>query len=145
MATNTFKTFLMKGTSASSPTYTKLIDIKDYPDLGSAPENLETTTCSDPMKTYIPGLQDVGGGLEFTCNYTLDDYTTLKALENTETPFAVWFGGTQGTDGTVTPTGTDGKWKFKGKLSVFVSGAGTNAVREMKVSIMPSTPVTADN
>lgn len=140
-ATNTFKTFLMKGTSASSPTFSKLVDIKDFPDMGSSPENLETTTCSDYMKTYIPGLQDVGGALEFTCNYDLADYQTLLALEGVETNFAVWFGGTENTSHVVTPTGDLGKWSFKGNLSVFVTGAGTNEVREMKVSIMPSSVI----
>ena len=40
MAISTYKVFLMKkGTS----TYEKLVDIKDFPDLGGAPEMLETT------------------------------------------------------------------------------------------------------
>jgi len=33
-ATNTFKTFLMKGTGTSTVTWAKLCDIKDFPDLG---------------------------------------------------------------------------------------------------------------
>lgn len=51
MAISTYKIFLMKkGESA----YEKLIDIKEFPDLGGAPEMLETTTLSDKMQTYIP-------------------------------------------------------------------------------------------
>ena len=76
MAISTYKIFLMmKDTS----TYTKLVDIKDFPDLGGAPEMLETTTLSDKMQTYIPGIQSLDA-LEFTANYTKTDFTTLKAL-----------------------------------------------------------------
>ena len=57
MAISTYKVFLMK---ASGGTYTKLIDIKDFPDLGGAPEMLETTTLSDKMQTYIPSERRYG-------------------------------------------------------------------------------------
>lgn len=45
MAISTFKTFLMHKKEAS--TYEKLVDITEFPDLGSDPELLETTTTSD--------------------------------------------------------------------------------------------------
>ena len=54
MAISTFKTFLMHKKEAS--TYEKLVDITEFPDLGSDPELLETTTTSDRMKTYILGI-----------------------------------------------------------------------------------------
>ncbi len=124
----------------SGDTYTKLIDIKDFPDLGGAPELLETTTLSDNMQTYIPGIQSLDA-LEFTANYTKDDFDTLKALEGTEYDFAVWFGGTL-SGSTLTPTGSDGKFGFKGKLSVFPVGGGVNEVVDMTITIAPSTPIT---
>ena len=46
MAISTYKVFLMKK-AASGGTYSKVVDIKDFPDLGGAPEMLETTTLSD--------------------------------------------------------------------------------------------------
>lgn len=137
MAISTYKVFLMKKTSE---TYEKLIDIKDFPDLGGAPEMLETTTLSDKMQTYIPGIQSLDA-LEFTANYTKDDYTKLKALEGVENDYAVWFGGTE-SGGVVTPTGTDGKFQFKGQLSAFPVGGGVNEVVSMTVTIAPSTPIT---
>ena len=79
--------------------------------------------------------------LEFECNYTLEDYTKLKAMEGTETDFAVWLGGTV-SGGTATPTGSDGKFEFKGQLSVYVNGGGVNEVVNMTVSIAASTPIT---
>lgn len=138
MAISTYKIFLMvKGTG---DTYSKLIDIKDFPDLGGAPEMLETTTLSDNMQTYIPGIQSLDA-LEFTANYTKADFTTLKAMEGTEKDFAVWFGGTE-SGGVLTPDGTDGKFEFKGQLSVFPVGGGVNEVVDMTITIAPSTPIT---
>ena len=138
MAISTYKVFLMK--SADGSVYEKLIDIKDFPDLGGSPEMLETTTLSDGMQTYIPGIQSLDA-LEFTANYTKDDYETLKALEGKEMFFAVWFGGTV-EGGVATPTGSDGKFEFKGQLSAFPVGGGVNEVVGMTITIAPSTPIT---
>lgn len=43
----TYQTYLMHGTSGS---YTKLCDIKEFPDLGGEPEQVEITTLSDSMR-----------------------------------------------------------------------------------------------
>ena len=127
MAISTYKIFLMKKASTGD-TYEKVIDIKDFPDLGGAPEMLETTTLSDKMQTYIPGIQSLDA-LEFTANYTKEDFTRL------------WFGGTE-SSGVLTPTGSDGKFEFKGQLSAFPVGGGVNEVVDMTVTIAPSTPIT---
>lgn len=137
MAISTYKIFLMMKKDAS---YEKLIDIKDFPDLGGSPEMLETTTLSDKMQTYIPGIQSLDA-LEFTANYTKEDFTKLKALEGVEHEFAVWFGGTEEAN-VLTPTGTDGKFQFKGQLSAFPVGGGVNEVVDMTITIAPSTPIT---
>lgn len=137
MAISTYKIFLMKkGDSA----YEKLVDIKEFPDLGGAPEMLETTTLSDNMQTYIPGIQSLDA-LEFTANYTKEDFTKLKALDGVENDYAVWFGGT-GEGESLVPTGSDGKFAFKGQLSVFPVGGGVNEVVDMTITIAPSTPIT---
>lgn len=139
MAISTYKIFLMqKNTSA----WEKVVDIKEFPDLGGTPEMLETTTLSDKMQTYIPGIQSIDA-LEFTSNYTLQDYKKLKALEGQDKEYAVWFGGTEAGD-TVTPTGSDGKFKFNGQLSVFPVGGGVNEVVDMTITIAPSTPISMD-
>lgn len=137
MAISTYKVFLMK---KNGGTYEKLIDIKDFPDLGGSPEMLETTTLSDGAQTFIPGIQNIDA-LEFTANYTKADYSSLVALKGTDTDFAVWFGGTEA-GGVVTPTGTDGKFEFSGMLDVFVAGGGVNEVVDMTITIAPSTPIT---
>lgn len=137
MATSSYKTFLMQ---KKENAYEKLVDIKDFPDLGGAPEMLETTTLSDPMQTYIEGIQSQDA-LEYTINYDLVTYQKLLAMKGTETEFSVWFGGNE-ENGVVTPTGTEGKFNFKGYLSVRVVGKGVNEVKEAIISIAPSTPIT---
>lgn len=139
MAISTYKIFLMQ---KNTEVWEKLIDIKEFPDLGGTPEMLETTTLSDKMQTYIPGIQNLDA-LEFTSNYTLEEYKKLKALEGKDKEYAVWFGGTEAGD-TVTPTGSDGKFKFNGQLSVFPVGGGVNEVVDMTITIAPSTPISMD-
>ena len=128
MASSTYKSFLMY---KASSTWEKLVDIKSYPDLGGTPELLETTTLSDAMTTNIMGIQSMDA-LEFECNYTLADYTKLKAMEGTEKEFAVWLG----------EEGADGKFEFKGQLAVYVNGGSVNEVVNMTISIAASTPIT---
>lgn len=136
MAISTYRVFLMHYSSSS---YVKLVDIKSFPDLGGAPEMLETTTLSDSMQTYIAGIQSLDA-LEFEANYTKTDYTALKALEGKTEKYAVWFGGT-GDGSDLTPTGSDGKFEFEGQLSVYAAGGGVNEVVNMNISIAPSTPI----
>lgn len=140
MAISTYKIFLMMMQNSGS-TYAKLVDIKDFPDLGGAPEMLETTTLSDKMQTYIPGIQSLDA-LEFTANYTKTDFDKLKALEGQTKKFAVWMGATE-SGGTLTPSGSDGKFEFEGQLSVFPVGGGVNEVVDMTITIAPSTPITS--
>lgn len=109
---------------------TKLIDIKSFPDLGGAPEMLETTTLSDNMNTYIAGIQSLDA-LEFEANYNKADYDKLKALEGKSQKYQVWLG----------KDGDQGKFEFTGELSVYVNGGGVNEVVNMTISIAPSTPI----
>ena len=129
MATSTYGIQLMyKGTGTA---YTKLVDIKDFPDLGGAPEMLETTTLSDAMQTYIPGIQS-SDALEFTANYTKEDYDKIVALK-TEQSFAIYFGDED-----------ESKFYFKGYASARVNGGGVNEVVGMTISIAPSTAITTE-
>ena len=141
MAISTYKVFLMKKGSTGN-TYEKLIDIKEFPDLGGDPEMLETTTLSDKMQTYIAGIQSLDA-LAFTSNYTLADYKKLEELAGKTESYAVWFGGT-GEGSSLTPTGSDGKFKFDGQLTCYPTGGGVNEVVDLAISIAPSTPIELD-
>ena len=139
MATSTYMTFLMHkkpGEGGETATYEKLIDITEFPDLGTDPEMLETTTLSDRMQG--------NEAMNFNTNYDKTGYMALKALKNKVEGFAVWFGGTENADGTVTPTGTEGKFAFDGQLSVRVTGGGVNEVRGMAITIAPTTVITEE-
>lgn len=137
MPISTFRVFLMHSTLGT--TYEKLIDIKDFPDLGGEPEMLETTTLSDRMQTYIAGIQSLDA-LVFTANYDIDDYRDLRLLEGKTEKYAVWFGGT-GSGATVVPTGEFGKFSFSGQLTAFPVGGGVNEVVDMTISIAPATEI----
>ena len=139
MAMNSYGVFLMQEKAGSSGQFEKLVDIKDFPDIGGTPEMLETTTLSNRGRTYIPGI-DNNDNMEFTVNYTLDDYKKLKALKGKKTKFGIWIGGSE-SEGTITPTGSEGKWDFDGYLSVTVKGADVNKVLEMTVSIAPASDI----
>ena len=140
MAISTYKVFLMQG-SGSPTSYSKLVDIKDFPDLGGAPETLDTTTLSDKMRTSINGIQELDS-LTFTCNYDDDDYDTVAALDDgNEHKFSVWLGGTE-SGSEVVPSGSEGKFDFSGYLSVFVNGGGVNEVVNMTITIAASSVIT---
>lgn len=137
MAISTFRAFLMNKVST---TYSKVVDIKDFPDLGGDPEAIDVTTLSDGARRYIPGIKGQDA-MNFTANYSATDYATVKALEGAEKDLAVWFGGT-GSGSDVTPSGSDGKFEFKGYVSVHVNGGGVNEAVEMTITVMPSTEIT---
>lgn len=141
---STYKTFLMHGTTSSSTTtYTQLVPIKDFPDLGGAPEQIEVTTLGDKQRRYVPGIE-ANSQMTFTANYTIDEYEDLVALEGSEEAYAVWLGGTE-SGGTLTPSGDDGKFAFRGFLSVYVAGGGTNKAQEMKITITRSSEITLES
>ena len=129
MAISTYGVTLKWGTTAAA--LTKEIDIKDFPDLGGAPELLETTTLSDAAQTYINGIQSLSA-MEFTTNYTKADYETVLADANKKLYYALEFG----------TAGSEGIFEWQGEHAAWVVGAGVNAVTEMKISIAPSTKPT---
>lgn len=140
MAISTYKIFLMQKASGTGTNYTKLVDVISFSDIGAQPEMLETTTLSDKAQTYIPGVE-AREAMEFECNYTKVDYDKLKALEGTEGSFSIWLGGTEA-NGVATPTGSDGKYDFKGYPSVYINGGGVNEVVKMTLTIAPSSAIT---
>ncbi len=138
-----YKVFLMYK-AQSSASYTKLVDVKDFPDLFGTPEALDKTTLSDRSRVYEQGIEE-NDVQEYTANYDYNTFKTLRGLKGNEYEFAVWFGGTE-SDSTdvVSPTGSEGKFKFKGKLGVSISGKGVNEIVDMKISIAPTTAITID-
>lgn len=86
-------------TAGQRPTtgYVDLKGVKSTPSLNPSPETLETTDLNETKyKTYIDGLKDLGGALEFTFNLTQELVDTWDELmttyeENKATNKAIWF------------------------------------------------------
>ena len=91
--------YAVEETAGTRPTtgYTKLDGLKSTPSLNPAPETIESTTLDETeWKTYVQGLKDLGGALEFTFNLTqhlvtiwdtlMTAYETAKAAQK-----SVWF------------------------------------------------------
>lgn len=75
--------YCVETTAGTRPTedFVRIKGIKSTPSLNAAPESLETTTLDElEYKTYIDGLKDLGGALEFTFNLTEELITNWEAL-----------------------------------------------------------------
>lgn len=91
--------YAVEATAGERPTtgYTAIKGAKSTPSLNPSPETLETTTLDETeYKTYIDGLKDLGGALEFTFNLTEELYNAWDALmtayeEAKATGKATWF------------------------------------------------------
>ena len=59
----------------SSDKFIELVEIKDTPDTGADPEQIEVTTLKRKKKAYVAGRQD-SPSQTFTYNYTEDNYFT---------------------------------------------------------------------
>lgn len=136
MARSTYGTYLMYKANSTATTYTKLIDIKSFPDLGGDPERLDATTLSDKMRVYIEGIRDTSE-LQFEANYDKAKYSEIKALEGKKMPFAVFFGASASG-----PDGTDGKFCWEGTIAVKVTGGQVNEVTGMQLTCTPNTEIT---
>ncbi len=124
-AISTYGITLKWGEAAAS--VTKTVDIKDYPDLGGAPETLETTTLSDPMHTFINGIQS-SGAMPFTINYLSATLEDILADKDTPLFYELTFG----------EDGAQGTFAWGGQHDAYVKGAGINEVPEIIMTVTPS-------
>lgn len=73
--------YAVEETAGTRPTtgYTKIPEIKSMPSFNPAPETIESTTLEETeYKTYVEGLKDLGGALEFGANLTADLITAWE-------------------------------------------------------------------
>ena len=125
MAMNTYGVTLKWGTSAEA--VEKVVDIKDFPDLISDPEMLETTTLSDAQVTNIPGIRG-SDMLTFTCNYTSADFAKVKAEEGKALFYELAF-----SDGSA--------FTWQGQHTCGLPGKGVNEVVDFTINIAASSAV----
>lgn len=119
-------------------TLTKVADIKDFPALGGAPEQIETTTLSNASSTFVTGVQSVDA-FEFTANYTAASFQQLKKIqaENTARRYYLVFGKKE--EGDTTTYGQEGIFYWVGTLSCWLDSGAVNGVKQTKISISAST------
>lgn len=125
-------------TAGTKPTtgYTKIPGIKAIPDLNPEPSGLDTTTLeAEEWKTYIQGLKDPGGAIQFTANNTEEFQTAWTTLvEAYKTAIAadkeIWFA--------VIIPGLTKSFYFSGKPSdLGLSAIEVDAVLEIQPYITP--------
>lgn len=130
MAISTASTILSY--SSDESVFTKLVDITNYPNLGSAPLKLDTTDLTaKKFKTSILGLQEIPD-LTFEANYDKTAYALIDGLTDTYT-FKLEFG----------ENGEDGTFTWDGQVSVYTVGAGVDEVRKMTVTCSAETEIVA--
>lgn len=127
-AYSTIGTILKMGESVAL--LEKVCKIKAYPDLGGAPENIESTDLEDDYQTFVAGVQS-NDNLEFTCNYTDEAYEDLEDTAGDKLYYQLEMG----------ESGAQGRFRWQGTHSVRVTGGDVNAVREMVITITPETDI----
>lgn len=137
MAISGLNTTLYCGETESA--LTKLVDIKDVPDLISDPNLLDATTLSDSMQVQIFGINQADIKT-FTANYSAADYKKVSESgyddtsdSNEDKYYALKMGDGSG-------------FTWKGMHQVGVSSFGVDEVVEMPVNcIMKTKPKFSQN
>lgn len=90
--------YAVEATAGTRPTtgYVKIPEVKSMPSFNPAPETIQSTTLEETeYHTYVEGLKDLGGALEFGANLTAD---LISAWETCNTAHdaltegkAMWF------------------------------------------------------
>lgn len=132
ISTNGTKLFAKKNADTE---FTELVGMKDFTDMGSKVDRIETTTLSSPAKTYIRGLDDTPE-LEFTFNYenSSDADSALQILqklsaETTPVDFKLTFP-------------DESYYTWSGVSSIYVKSGKANAVLEFHLGVTPTTVLT---
>lgn len=138
--------YAVEQTAGTRPTtgYIDLVGVKSTPNLNPAPDTLETTTLNEEeYKTYINGLKDLGGALEFTFNLSQELITIWEALitaykAGIATNKRTWF--------LIDIPGLEEGWYFPGEpASMGIPETSVNSVLEITNSITPTgAPVMAE-
>lgn len=116
-----------KKKGATESTYTKLLGLKEIPEMGVDPEKVENTTLEDSVKQYEMGIGDVGDityKFKYENTSSTSPYRLMRAAE--EAGDVLSFKETL-KDGTTT--------EFDGQVSVKRTGGGVNGVIEFNLNI----------
>lgn len=131
MAVSTYSAVLKWGITAENVAQESGFKIQNYPDLGGAPDMLETTTLEDAAQTFINGIKK-NGAMEFDYLYDKTVYGLVAADADTVLYYSLEFG----------VDGATCKATWQGMHSTYVTGKGVNEVMQAKLVIAPSTAIT---
>lgn len=107
-----------------------LVDIINYPDLGSTPSKLDTTDLTaTAFKTSLLGLQELPD-LTFEANYDKAKLIAINALTGSY-KFKIEFG----------TAGANGTFIWNGEVRAFAMGSGVDEVRKMQITLSASTSI----
>lgn len=114
---------LWSSATGSAVSYTKLIDVTAIPATGSAQSKIETTVLSSAKKQYIADREDLPD-LEFTYNYTADNFSDVQAIANEEYYFMIIYGDGSGA-------------VIYGEANTWVDAVGRGQAIEAKLNVVP--------
>lgn len=90
--------YAVEATAGTRPTsgYTKIPEVKSMPSFNPAPETIQSTTLEETeYHTYVEGLKDLGGALEFSANLTAGLITAWETCNTAHDALtdgkAMWF------------------------------------------------------
>ena len=90
--------YVVETSAGTRPTtgLTKIPEIKSIPSFNPSPETIDSTTLEETeFRTYVEGLKDLGGALEFGANVTEDLIsaweTCNSAFDGLDEGKAMWF------------------------------------------------------
>lgn len=127
---STIGTYLYIGTESADT----LFYIKQYPDLGGSPEQIEVTDCEDEQQMNVAGVQSMES-IDFLMNFKQETFADLQELLDdgkADLHFELRFG-EQGEHGLFTWTGCG---------VIRVNGGDVNSAREMTLTVFLSSEIT---
>ena len=131
--------YAVESSAGTRPTsgYIDLQGVKSIPSMTAAPDTLETTTLNETeYKTYIPGLKDLGGSLEFTFNLSNEIKT---AWDNLVTAYTTGIATNKRTWFLVDVPGLTNGLYFPGAPSPMgMPELGVNSVAEVSNTVTPT-------
>jgi len=139
MAQTTYGITLGYGTAVDprteAPTYTLIPDITGIPSLGASPSTHDVTTLTDASHKYIQGLMDIGGNLEFPCNFSSEILTAIDTAKTEEES------GTTHEWAIEFPAPINKRAYFNGEVSIYNDSADVDAPLTGTVAITPNTEI----
>lgn len=114
---------LWASATGGAASFTKLIDVTAIPATGAAQAKLEATVLSSTKKQYIADRADLPD-LEFTFNYTADNFAAVEAVADQDYFFMIVYGDGSGA-------------VIEGEGNCWVDAVARGSVVEAKLNVVP--------